>query len=189
MNDLNVSSAEAAAPSPGPGRELQFGDAERRFVYAVGRRYVRDEAAADDVAQDAMLLAFRHRGSFRGESHPRTWLHRIAMMTALGYLRRKQRLDARVTGCDPAELAESSAAAVPSAASALETHELAEQLRRRLGELDEKYAAVLRLRAEDLRDQEIAARLGLTISAVKVRAHRARGMLRQVLAPELADAA
>jgi RNA polymerase sigma-70 factor (ECF subfamily) len=54
-----------------------FTEQDRRFVYAVARRIVSDEDAANDVAQDAMLLAYRHRDRFRGDSRYRTWLYRI----------------------------------------------------------------------------------------------------------------
>lgn len=183
-NELNVYDEpieQAQIAKTVRAHQLRFDDAERGFVYSVGRRYVSDEAAADDVAQEAMLLAFRHRDSFRGESHPRTWLYRIAAMTALGYLRRERRRDARVTGYDPAELAELDDATAPSAEDALVTRELTDRLRGQLLELDEKYASVLRLRAEEIPEHEIAERLGLSVAVVKIRAHRARGMLREAL--------
>src|SRR5512140_3243092 len=165
------------------GNRLRFDDAERGFVYSVSRCYVRDEDAAEEVAQEAMLLAFRHRDAFRGESHPRTWLYRIAAMAALGYLRRQRRRDAQVTvtSCDPEELAGLDDPTARSAEEALVSRELADRLRCRLLELDEKYASVLRLRAEDLRDHQIAERLGISVAVVKIRAYRARAMLREVL--------
>jgi RNA polymerase sigma-70 factor (ECF subfamily) len=164
--------------------ELRFDAADRGFVYAIGRRYVHDEDAADDVAQEAMLLAFRNRSSFRGESHPRTWLYRIAATTALGYLRRQNRSRSRFTSCEQEELERFADPAAQSAEDELATHELADQLRVALGELDDKYAAVMQLRAQDLREREIAAQLEISVAAVKVRAHRARGMLREALCDE-----
>src|SRR5512135_1923779 len=81
MNDLNVKSSDT----------VKFGRDEREFVYAVARRIVNSPEAADDVTQDALLLAYRHRDSFRGDSKYRTWLYRIASTTAIGYLRRGRR--------------------------------------------------------------------------------------------------
>ena len=161
---------------------LQLGPAERGFLYAVGRRYVRDPDAADEVAQDAMLLAHRHRDAFRGDSHPHTWLYRIATTTAFDYLRRHPRRAARqaAVATHVAETRE----AVPSAESALATHERVARITRELGELDDKYAAVMRLRIEELCDREIAAKLGITVGTVKIRVHRARSMLRAALAEE-----
>jgi RNA polymerase sigma-70 factor (ECF subfamily) len=165
-------------------KQLRFDAADRGFVYAIGRRYVRDEDAADDVAQEAMLLAYRNRASFRGESHPRTWLYRIAATTALGYLRRQKRRGTRITGYDPEDLAKFQDSTAPSSEDQLATREVADQLQGKLSELDEKYASVMRLRAEDLREHEIAERLGITVATVKIRGHRARAMLREALAVE-----
>ena len=168
----------ASHDSPGTG--LCFGAAERRFVYAIGHRLVRDAAAAEDVAQEAMLLAFRHRDAFRGDAHPRTWLYRIATTTALGYLRRQARRDAHHSRRDLADVVAISP--VPAADEAIASQEAVAELQRHLARLDEKYASVIRLRVDELRDQEIAAELGITTTTVKVRAHRARGMLRQAMA-------
>ena len=45
-----------------------------RYVFAVAMKYVRDEDAAWDVTQNALLAAHRHRDSFRGDSAYSTWL-------------------------------------------------------------------------------------------------------------------
>jgi RNA polymerase sigma-70 factor (ECF subfamily) len=167
---------------PTGDHQLRFDEAARGFVYAVGRRYVRDDQAADDVAQEAMLLAYRYRSSFRGSSQARTWLYRIAMTTALGYLRRQARNQSRVVSCDPSELAElpePSPEASPEDRAA--SSELGDVLLRELDQLDDKYARVLRLRGEDYRDSEIAEQLGVTVATVKVRAYRGRAMLRRAL--------
>lgn len=183
MNDLNVFVIDVEVfrtNSRGMKTALCFDAADRRFVYAVGRRFVRDDAAAEDVAQEAMMIAFRHRDAFRGESHPRTWLYRIATTTALGYLRKQQRRD---RWHNRSELGEAmDPAAQPSPFETLAAQQLTAEVQGHVSALDPKYADVIRLRANDLRDHEIAAQLGITTTTVKVRAHRARGMLRQALA-------
>jgi len=45
-------------------------------------RYVRDQAEAEDIAQEAFIKAYRALPSFRGESAFYTWLYRIAINTA-----------------------------------------------------------------------------------------------------------
>ena len=47
---------------------LRFTAKEREFVYGVAMKYMKDEEKAHDVTQDALLLAYRHRASFRGDS-------------------------------------------------------------------------------------------------------------------------
>src|SRR6476620_309949 len=64
----------------------------RAYVKSVAMKYVRNEQDADDVAQDAMLLAHRYRDSFRGESRYSTWLYRVTATAALMFLRRQRRL-------------------------------------------------------------------------------------------------
>ena len=160
--------------------ELRFDESDRGFVYAVGRRYVHDDHAAEDVAQEALLLAYRHRHAFRGEAQPRTWLYRIAMTTALGYLRRQARHLARIVALEPDALAVLPAPA-GSPEDAAASRELGAAVARQLDGLDDKYASVLRLRGEDYCDREIAARLGVTVATVKVRAHRGRAMLRDAI--------
>ena len=77
-----------------------FAAGDRQFVYAVARRIVRSPDDAEDCAQNALLLAYRHRDAFRGDSHYRTWLYRIAATTALGHLRQQRRARLRLVAND-----------------------------------------------------------------------------------------
>ena len=61
-------------------------------------KYVRNDQDAEDVTQDALLLAHRYRESFRGESRYSTWLYRVTATAALMFLRRQRRLVARDPG-------------------------------------------------------------------------------------------
>src|ERR1017187_10929527 len=58
-------------------------------VYSVCLRMTRDVAAAEDLAQEAFIQAFRKLNSFRGDSDFSTWLYRIAVNTVLMKLRRR----------------------------------------------------------------------------------------------------
>ena len=73
----------------------------RAYARAIALRMVRDEHAADDVAQDAMLLAHRHRASFRGQARFSTWMYRVTTTAALMYLRRQRRWAREVTRLNP----------------------------------------------------------------------------------------
>ncbi|MCW5805528.1 MAG: sigma-70 family RNA polymerase sigma factor [Deltaproteobacteria bacterium] len=150
---------------------------ERRFVYRVARRIVGD-ADADDVTQDALLLAHRHRDAFRGEARYRTWLYRIATTTALGHLRRLRR--SRAAGVDAGRAA-AALELVPDPASSPETLVLDAETRaslvRALVELPPSYRAILLARTE-AGESEVARHLGISVGNVKVRTHRARRRLR-----------
>ncbi len=166
MDDMNVLTDKAA---------MAFGPEDRRFVYGVARRIVRSDEDADDVAQDALLIAHRNLASFRGESHLRTWLYRIATTTALGHLRRTKRAKEHVpvsdvSLVDPRGTAEATLAEAELGALMLEA----------IAALSPLYRDVLLARA-DSSESEVAASLGISIANVKIRAHRARKYLREVL--------
>ena len=55
-------------------------------VLKLVNRYVRDQAEAEDIAQEAFIKAYRALPSFRGESAFYTWLYRIAANTAKNVL-------------------------------------------------------------------------------------------------------
>lgn len=58
---------------------------QTRIVKLVGR-YVRDQAEAEDVAQETFLKAYRAIDRFRGDSAFYTWIYRIAINTAKNHL-------------------------------------------------------------------------------------------------------
>lgn len=158
---------------------VKFEKDDRAYVYAVARHIVRTPEAADDVTQDALLLAYRHRDSFRGDSRYRTWLYRIACTTALEHLRRARKTHERI-----APTPEIAAIEVPDPARSPEAlvadAEVASEARRAVEDLPEKYRDILLARAE-LTEAETAARLGISIANVKIRTHRARAQLRESL--------
>src|SRR5450631_3897445 len=72
------------------GDARAFDEIVQRHLEPVRRlvgRYVRNEADAKDVAQEAFTRAFQGLATFRGESASRTWLYRIAVNLALDHLR------------------------------------------------------------------------------------------------------
>src|SRR5512144_1957649 len=68
----------------------------RAYVKSIAMKYVRNEQDAEDVTQDAMLLAHRYRDSFRGESRYSTWLYRVTATAALMFLRKQRRLSREI---------------------------------------------------------------------------------------------
>jgi RNA polymerase sigma-70 factor, ECF subfamily len=158
---------------------------DRSFVFAVVRRILRCAEASADATQDALLLAHRHREKFRGESNHRTWLYRIAVSAALTLLRKQKRCREDLAS-DPELVAEPICAA-PSPETVVATRELAARARDVLDRVGEAQRAVLALRTEDFSESEIAARLGISLANVKIRAHRARLKVRETLALQAID--
>jgi RNA polymerase sigma-70 factor, ECF subfamily len=166
-----------------------------KLVYVTVFTMLRNEAEAEDAAQQVMISAFRNLKSFRGDAKFSTWLVTIAMNEARQRLRKAkmaatESLDEEKEGRDgdftPAVLTDWRE--IPS--EALEKKEIREKLREAVAQLPTIYREVLVLRdLEELNQEETASALGINVSLVKVRLHRARMMLQKLLAPHLSAAA
>ena len=162
---------------------------ERR-VYATAFAILRNEADAEDVAQEAVLKAFKHIRQFRAEARFSTWLIQITVNEARMRRRKahanmmepiagRQNEDeeGNYTPRDFADWRE-----IPS--EALQTKELRQALSRALASLTPKHREVLVLRdVQHFTIEETATRLGIGKSAVKTRLLRARLQMRDALAP------
>lgn len=143
-------------------------------VYSVVRRLVGDDHLAEDVSQDAWLRAFEKLDLFRGESAFGTWMHRLAVNTALNRVRRMGRR---------AEV-ESSAEVRPPGVPPDETVLNHRLLSAALDSLPTGYRQVLVLHdVEGLTHEEIATRMGIAVGTSKSQLHKARARMRERLAP------
>ena len=167
---------------------IQFGIKERDFVYSVAMKYMKDEERASDVAQDAMMLAYRHRHSFRGDSRFTTWLYRIAATTSLMHLRKDRRAGQMQSLSDdedsPASEPGDPRSSPEETSGASEAVRLAEE---HLAAMGDKYGEIFAMRFIDgYSESEIASRLKLHVATVKTRAYRARNYVRDKLERALA---
>ena len=146
--------------------------ARRLFGFLHG--LVGSRPAAEDLVQETFLRVLRHRHSYRADRPFLPWLLAIARNAAWGHLTRQAR-HPRV------ELDDVAAAGSPEARSI--DRQRAERLARALGDLPPRDREVLLLSYwEGLGHRQIAGLVGSTPGAVKVRAHRARRALRDLLA-------
>jgi RNA polymerase sigma-70 factor (ECF subfamily) len=173
--------------------EVRFEGREREYVYAVAMKYLKDEDEAADVAQDALLNAYRHRASFRGDSRFTTWLYRVAATTALMHLRKKRRARAAFPAADlgvdgdPADLTADLASGGPSPEDEAAAHEALALAGKRLTSLGDKYGSIFKMRfADGYSESEIAQELDLNVATVKTRAYRARAALREEITAAVA---
>lgn len=165
---------------------------ERR-IYTTAFAILRNEAEAEDTAQEAVLKAFTHIGQFRAEARFSTWLTQIAVNEALMRRRKahteimepigeREEDDGSYTPRDFADWRE-----IPS--EALEKKEIRQKLASAVATLAEKYRQVFVLRdIQHLSIEETAETLGISRASVKTRLLRARLMLRDLLAPGLGGA-
>jgi RNA polymerase sigma-70 factor (ECF subfamily) len=154
-------------------------DRTRAYVRSVAMKYVRDEQDAEDVTQDAMLLAHRYRDSFRGESRYSTWLYRVTATAALMFLRKQRRLSREIPASGSVDEEGTGLLERQAAPTDLRGEVIAKAdvnvVGQAVAKLGAKYPAVFWKRyGEGRTETEIARELGLSVAAVKTRAFRAR---------------
>jgi RNA polymerase sigma-70 factor (ECF subfamily) len=149
-------------------------DRHARRVFAVVRRVSGDDALAEDWAQEAWLRVIRALPTFRGESQFSTWLHRIAVNSALHGRRSRERKAGRETGMDD------SYAARPTGGDAL----LKLKLERAMERLPDGMRRVLVLHdVEGYTHEEIGEMLGVNPGTCKSQLFKARAKMRNLLSP------
>ena len=143
--------------------------ANQSMVYSLALRFVRDRAAAEELAQDVFLQCFRRFDRIESEAHATWWLRRAICHRSIDETR-KRKLRPKVDLDDMPELAQKGES--PDVF-------LNERLRRMVSALPEKARMVVILRyQEDLDPTDIAAMLELPVSSVKSTLHRALTVLR-----------
>jgi len=175
-------STTTARPGDALARRAARGDIaafEQLYRDQVGRIFVLlrrlcggHEGRAQDLTQEVFVRAWQALPKFRFESAFATWLHRLAVNTALMELRaRRGGLDAEITD------------------AVLETHAtidtagvrtlLSTDLERAIATLPPRARAVLVLfDVEGLSHEEIAEQLNMAVGSSKAQLHRARSLLR-----------
>ena len=156
-------------------------------MLAVARRILIDENESQDAVQDAFVSAFRNIDKFEGNSQIATWLHRITVNACLMRLRKKRRQDEvsldsllPTFGADGHPAHE--AGTWRRASTGDELAETRESIRLAIAKLPEHYRIVLVLRdIEGMDTAQTAELLETTEAAVKIRLHRARQALRELL--------
>ena len=189
LSPAMVLDAAAASPAPlGPDEdhalvraagqgdtrafETLYRKHSRRVYAAVWRLSGGQAARAEDLVQDAFVRAWQALPGFRFESAFSTWLHRLAVNTALMSLRSR-------SGGEELETDD-------TALDFLPTHDTAGQrtrerldLERVIATLPPRARAVLVLHdIEGYKHEEIATELGMAVGSSKAQLHRARGLLR-----------
>ncbi len=148
-------------------------------VYTLARRLVGDPHLASDIAQETLIRAWKALPSFRGEAALSTWLHRITVNTAWTQKKRSRR-HAGYSLDEVSEMAAPFNADHPEVAG--ELVELRGRLRQALDSLPEAQRQVVVLKdIYDWSHAEIAESMGISVSATKVRLHRARARLARYL--------
>lgn len=152
--------------------------AHQHEVYTLAVRMVSDRELGYDVAQEAFVRAWRSIERFRGDAKFSTWMHRITVNTAFTHRDRRKRT--RTDSLDDIYREPESALLTPERGG--ESAAMRGPLEDALNELPESLRAVVVLKdVYEWSHTEIAEHLDISVTAAKVRLHRARKSLRLTL--------
>ena len=181
---LRLGPAYHNEPMPQHGVKTDAGtlfEAYHDGIYRYLLHMVKNPAQAQDLTQDTFLLAHRSLESLRDPDAVRGWLYRIATRACVDRLRRR-RLHVPLEADEDANQSESATSKLPSAEEIVGRKETSACVQRCLDFLPDSYRAVILLyEAQSLTVPEIARLLGVSASTVKIRLHRARRKLQQVM--------
>ena len=154
-------------------------------LYRVIRSYIKDEAEVEDIMQDSYVKAFTKLYQFKIESTFSTWLIRIGINEALARLKEKGKLLHLNT--QPDNLKSNIVLEIPdnkqlNPQDKMIRNEAKQLLETAIDRLDSKYKTVYMMKeVEEMSLKEIAIALDLTVVNVKVRLHRSKEMLKEIL--------
>ncbi|MBK9035169.1 MAG: sigma-70 family RNA polymerase sigma factor [Myxococcales bacterium] len=177
---IDLDAALVARAQRGDGAAFeQLVRRHQRGLWRLARRYVRSDADAADVTQQAFVRAYQALGNFRGDASVRSWLYRIAINLALNTVRDRGREQ-------PSEIADDALTVAATGADRLERGQRAAALRAAIAQLPPKQKLVLELRVfDELAFREVAALADCTENAAKVSFHFAVKRLRALLGDEV----
>ncbi len=162
-------------------------------LLAIARRFMRREEDAQDAVQEAFLSAFKAMGRFDGRAQLSTWLHRITVNACLMRLRSQKRRpevaydDLLPRFKDDGHSREPVGAWNQTPSNVIESTETRRRVRAAIDELPDSLRLVVLMRdIEQIDTEQTAQRLEISPNAVKVRLHRARQALREILAKRFA---
>lgn len=155
-----------------------YRDRIRRYILSL----VHDPTEAEDLTQETFLRAHARFDSLRDPGAVRGWLYRIATHVCLDRLRQRPTPAASLNDNVAAEAIESVPSPAPSALELALREETGVCVQRCLDFLSDSYRAVILLHeAHSLTAPEIANLLGENVGTVKIRLHRARKRLQEIM--------
>lgn len=158
-------------------------DAHSARVFALCVGLAGDRATAAELVQDVFVRVWERMGTFRGECSFTTWLHRVAVNTALESERKGRRRSLRVLIAADLRLErDGSEARMPDAPVNGKDAGLSMDLEQAIGRLPAGARAVFVLHdIEGFQHAEIGERLGIAEGTSKAHLFRARRLLREML--------
>lgn len=159
----------------------------RDSIYYILVKIVKNSDDAEDLTLETFGKAFKYLDKYSPQYAFSTWLFRIAVNNSIDFIRHKnnipQCVDSEFTDYEPEQLIEHTQSEVtPTPEDHVMDKQRIEMLRLAVRQLPDKYRKVVELRYfEDLSYEEIADRLNITLSNVKIQLLRAKNMLSQLM--------
>ena len=148
-------------------------------VYSICLRMTQDTSESEDLTQDVFVRLFRTIGSFRGESAFTTWLHRLTVNLVLMHFRKRKRRQDRTNEEGKLSTYIVPGSQDPTRMRIVDSILLSEVITK----LPEGYRqAVILHDIQGLQHKEIAEARGKSVGTSKSQLHKARAMLRELIA-------
>lgn len=152
----------------------------QQFVFTLTLRLVKNREEAEEVAQDVFIKAYKYLADFRGDAKFSTWLYTIVNNTCISFLRKKKLVihsldDERVfANADNQDLG--------FRADGVEQKSRHRMVTEAINRMKPDDAAIITLFYKNEQSlDEIAKILGVEVNAAKVRLHRARARLKELM--------
>ncbi|MGV6819023.1 MAG: RNA polymerase sigma factor [Parvularcula sp.] len=159
-------------------------------LFRTARGIVTNDVEAEDIAQEAWMLAWRALPSFRADSKLATWLVRIVVNVALGRIRRNSAqiipLESAMRSRD--QQTQSALTQTPDQGpeQSVQRSQVRALIEARIDQLPQAFRSVFMLRAiEEMSADEVSEVLQIPVATVRTRYFRARALLRDALAQEI----
>lgn len=153
----------------------------RQYVFVLVKRTCPHPAEAEELAQDVFVKAYEHLSSYKGKAAFSTWLYRIAYNTAVSHTRRKRRWGVSINEIDSETFAVSDygQAGEEKQQDREETYLALERILTALPAEEQMLIALFY--KEGLKMEEVAYICGLSLSNAKVKIHRIRNKIKDLM--------
>lgn len=155
------------------------------LAFSLSMKLLNQREDAEEAAQDAFIKAYNSLQSFQSSSTFKTWFFRIVYNTSISKLRTRKNVEVKI---EDVKISDTELYSTENAVGQLNTEDRQKYLQEGLERLEPEERALLKMYYyDDFSMDEVSAITGLTVSNVKVKIHRSRKRLLQVLRAILKD--
>lgn len=148
------------------------------IVYSFIYNITNNKSLTEDITQETFLKAYNHIDSFRHESKVSVWLNKIAYNSLIDHKRKKS---SALLSIDDDTLKNKLTDMKNNLDKDIEQKIMSDCVQSKMNLMPENYRAPLFLDMQDYSNQEIANILDCTLDNAKIRLHRARAKMKQIL--------